>query len=56
MDDPDDIEIPICFRRRTPKEMAALTAQRRLAELVAFRERRAKRMAELGMGSHRREP
>ena len=56
MDDPDDIEIPICFPRRTPEERAALAAQRREAELAAFRERRAKRMAELGMAPQRREP
>jgi|HubBroStandDraft_2_1064218.scaffolds.fasta_scaffold129850_1 hypothetical protein len=31
-------------------------AERREAELAAYRARRAKRIAELGLGSHRKDP
>jgi len=56
MDDRDDVEIPLCLPRRTPEQWAEIAAKRREAALNAFRERRARRIAELGLGSHRRDP
>jgi hypothetical protein len=38
----------------TPEHLAELAAQRRERELAAYREKRARRIAELGLGSHLR--
>jgi hypothetical protein len=41
---------------RTPEQVARREAAWREAELADFRARRAARIAELGLGSHRKQP
>ena len=45
-----------CCFNPPPDQMARRESAWREAQLADFRERRAKRVAELGLGSHRKEP
>lgn len=49
----DEPMLCACCFNRSPEDMIRRAHQRREAELVAFRARRAKRIIELGLGSHR---
>jgi len=56
-DDDQTGDIFICsLSDQSPAAVERRLVERREAELSAYRARRARRIAELGLGSHRKEP
>lgn len=56
-DDEQTGDLFICaLPPRTPEALEQWRIEQREVELAAYRARRAKRIAELGLGSHRKDP